>query len=407
MTQPRALHIAPIMPARAGNGLAMRQGMFLEALARDFDTQLIVLPVAGPADTPPDLPTELGVPTTVIPVAGRADTHFALLSRLADPAARLAAFRAYGRSSLAAHISAAVLADLRQLIAATQYDLVHIGRSYLADARQLFPATPLTLDLDEDERLSFAETAAQRRPTDPHAAAWAEAEGEAMSALITRSAPDFARHFISSGFDAAEIAARHPGLAPELIENAVALPPARPPRGDTPSALFVGSYGYAPNVDAITWFADEIWPTVRSQSPVRLSIVGRDAARLTHLASRDGIDLVGEVADIATAYAAATLVVAPLRSGAGTRLKLLEAAAHAVPIVTTSLGDRGLPFAHGRDLLVADDPPAFAAAVLETLADPAAARLRAAAARTIVAQRYDRAIAIDRLACRFRTIAAR
>jgi len=408
VSRPRALHIAPIMPARAGNGLAMRQGMFLEALAREFDTELVVLPVAGPAEAPPSLPGELGVPATVIAVAGRADTHFSLLQRLVDPAARLTAFRAYGRSSLAAHVSTAVLAELRERTGPDHYDLIHIGRSYLADARSLFTA-PATLDLDEDELTSYAEVAAQRRATDPMGAALAEAEGAAMSALIARSAPGFTRHFISSPVDATQLTERHPGLTLDVVENAITMPPRQATPPGATSLFFVGSFGYAPNVDAVTWFAGEIWPAIRQRAgrTLRFRIVGRDAARLPPQLGRDGIEIVGEVEDISAAYAEASMVVAPLRAGAGTRLKLLEAAAHGAPIVTTRLGNRGLPFAHGRDLLVADDAPAFAAAVLETLADLRTARVRATAARAIVSERYDRAAAIKRLACRFRDIAAR
>jgi len=406
----RALHVAPIMPSRMGNGLAMRQGMFLEALAREFDTELVVLPIAGPVDAAPTLPSELGVPVTVIPVAGRTDTHFALLSRLADPAARVAAFRTYGRSSLAAHVSADVLAELRRLAGSQQYDLVHVGRSYLADVRGMLCSTVFALDLDEDEHMSFAEVASRRRATDVVSAAWLDAEAEAISALISRSAPSFARHFISSAFDAEQIGGRHAGLQLEVVENAVAMSALPMARLDgRPSLLFVGSFGYAPNVDAVTWFADEIWPIVRRQAgpAATFRVVGRDAGQLSALASREDIELDGEIADISVAYAAATLVVAPLRAGAGTRLKLLEAAAHGVPIVTTNLGNRGLPFIDGRDLRIADDAQGFARAILQVLTDRAGARVRAEAAQTIVRERYDRAVAIERLACRLRDIAAR
>lgn len=407
--RPRALHVAPIMPARAGNGLAMRQGMFLEALARRFDTRLLVLPIAG-GNAATTLPDELDVPVSVLPLAGRADTHFALLSQLADPAARLAAFRTYGRSSLAAYVSVSTLAALREAAGGEPYDLVHIGRSYLADAREAVAGGAHTLDLDEDEWTSYREVAAGVRGADPFAAAWAEAEADAMSRLIGRSAEAFARHFISSERDAGLVAARHPGIGLEVIENAIALPARRaaPASSDPASVLFVGSFGYEPNVDAITWFVDEIWPRVLALSgrPVCLRIVGRDAGRVAALTQRQGVESVGEVDDIATAYATATLVVAPLRAGAGTRLKLLEAAAHGVPIVTTTLGNRGLPFEHRRHLLIADDAAGFAAAMLEALADGEAGATRATAALALVQERYDRERAIERLACRLRDLAA-
>lgn len=406
--RPRALHVAPIMPARSGNGLAMRQGMFLEALSRVFDTHLVVLPIAGGSQNPRTLPDELGVQTTHIPVAGRQDTHFSLLVRLTDPAARVAAFRSYGRSSLAAHLSVPVLTELRAVVGQGTYDLVHVGRSYLADALSVASGTRTTMDLDEDEWTSYQEVGATLRDSDPAGATWADAEATAMSALIDRSASGVIRHFISSERDAEWIGRRHPGLALEIIENAVVLPGQYDRSDDGGTLLFLGAFGYSPNVDAARWLVHDIWPIVqrRAKRPVRLVLVGRDPDRVDDLGTHPGVELRGDVPDVADAYAAATLFVAPLRAGAGTRMKLLEAAAHRVPIVTTSLGARGLPLVAGRDVLVADEADDFAAAILDALQNREASAARTGAAHEIVRASYDRAQAVERLACRLRDIAA-
>jgi glycosyltransferase involved in cell wall biosynthesis len=229
-----------------------------------------------------------------------------------------------------------------------------------------------------------------------------------MSALIDRSASGVVRHFISSDEDAGWIGRRHPGLALDVVENAVAVPGQHERRDDGGTLLFLGAFGYAPNVDAARWLVDDIWPIVRrrAERPVRLVLVGRDPSRVADLGTHPGVELRGDVADVADAYAAATLFVAPLRAGAGTRTKLLEAAAHRVPIVTTSLGTRGLPLAAGRDLLVADDADGFAAAVLDALQDRGAGATRAGAAHEIVRARYDRMQAVEGLACRLQAIAA-
>lgn len=406
--RPRALHIAPIMPARSGNGLAMRQGMMLEALSRSFDSELVILPVVGREDAPAALPAELGVPTTVIPVAGRQDTHFMLLSRLADNAARLAAFRAYGRSSLASALSTPVLAELRAAVGAQHYDLVHIGRSYLGDALGVLDAQRATLDLDEDEWTSYREIAATLEAADPFGAEWAMAEANAMAALIARQTGRFASQFVASPFDAGRLEERHPGARLEVIENAVAVPATPVRRDDGATLLFVGAFGYAPNVDAANWLVEEIWPAIqrRAPRPLRLLLVGRDAGKAAHLGARDGVEIVGEVDDIAEAYGRATVFLAPLRAGAGTRMKLLEAAAHGVPLVTTPLGARGLPFEHGRELLLADSTEGIAAAALDAITDAAASTVRAEAASAIVGSRYERGAVIARLACRLSDIAA-
>lgn len=409
MKRPRALHIAPIMPARSGNGLAMRQGMFLDALSREFETHLVVLPVAGRPDAASTLPDELGIRVTHLSVTGRQDTHFALLARLADPAARVSAFRAYGRSSLAACLSVPVLNDLRAALDADGYDLVHIGRSYLADSLRVTRGRVATLDIDEDEWMSYREMADILRPDEPEKAAWADAEAEAFTGLIGKSLPGVDRFFISNEPEAREIAGRHPGIDLEVVRNAVAIPPTLRRAHDGATLLFLGSFSYPPNLDAANWFVDAIWPSVRSkiETDARLLLVGRDAQRVAALGEKPGVEIWTDVEDIAEAFSRATVFVSPLRAGAGTRLKLLEAAAHGVPMVSTSLGSRGLPFQSGRDLLIADDEQGFAQAILEAIGNETASTGRAASVRSIVAGSFDVENVTAELSCRLRDLAAR
>ena len=405
--RPRALHLAPMMPATGGNGLAMRQSIFLEALSRDFDVDLIILPVAGEQHAAAELPHRLGVPWNVIPVADRRDTHFELLMQLGDQDARLAAFRSYGRSSLAAAISVPVVSDLRQQLAGRRYDLVHAGRSYLADA---LPAVgcvgQITLDLDEDERVSFSEMATVVSPLDEAAAAWAEAEGEALDRLIAQRGGEAERVFISSAVDAATVSVRHPGLSVEVAVNAVALPEIHR-KDDGLTALFVGSFGYFPNRDAAHWLAGAIWPLVHRALPAaRLLIVGQSAGRLRGIET-DSIEIIGEVREIDEAYARASVTLAPLRAGAGTRIKLIEAAAHGVPMIATSLAARGLNFIQPRDIWIADEAQAFADAVVAALGSPSERRCRAANALSVAQEHHDRSKLVAALACRFAAMLAR
>jgi glycosyltransferase involved in cell wall biosynthesis len=229
-----------------------------------------------------------------------------------------------------------------------------------------------------------------------------------MAALISRSAPRVARHFIASEADAAQVRGRQPGLPLEIVPNAVAAPESAPRRDDGATLLFLGSFGYAPNGDAVRWFVGDIWPLVRARRPdARFLIAGRGSERLGSFGSGSGVTVLGPVADVADAYAAATLCVAPLRAGAGTRLKILEAAAHRVPIVATGLALRGLPFLPERDLLVADSARDFAGAIDATLTYAPARRKRAESAYSIVRDGFERSRVVERLACRLAEIAAR
>jgi polysaccharide biosynthesis protein PslH len=156
--------------------------------------------------------------------------------------------------------------------------------------------------------------------------------------------------------------------------------------------LFFGRMDYEPNRDAVHYFAREILPLLRRTQPdLELQVVGagidEDLRRLARGAPE--IRLVGRVDDIMTALAAAELVVVPLRMGGGTRLKILEALSIGKPVVSTSAGAEGLRLTGGRDLLLADSPEEFAAAVNSVLADPALRERLGRAGRAAVHGRYD------------------
>jgi glycosyltransferase involved in cell wall biosynthesis len=106
-------------------------------------------------------------------------------------------------------------------------------------------------------------------------------------------------------------------------------------------------------------------------SDVTLRLVGEPTDAIGRLDRDPGVSVVGWVPAMTDELARADLVVVPLRYGSGTRLKILEAAAHRIPVVSTTLGAEGLHFENGRHLLLADDPEAFAAACIRLLTEPA------------------------------------
>jgi glycosyltransferase involved in cell wall biosynthesis len=128
--------------------------------------------------------------------------------------------------------------------------------------------------------------------------------------------------------------------------------------------LFVGLLTYEPNRDAAAFFADQVLPLVRARIPgARFRVVGRygpDAVRRLH--GLPGVEMAGEVPDLEAELRAASVSVVPIRFGGGTRIKILEAFAHSVPVVTTTVGCEGLEVVDRRHLLIADRPQEFAAA---------------------------------------------
>jgi polysaccharide biosynthesis protein PslH len=161
--------------------------------------------------------------------------------------------------------------------------------------------------------------------------------------------------------------------------------------------------GYAPNDEGARWLITRIWPRLRRQirSPLRLLIAGSNPApSLVRLGRRHGVTVTGTVPDIGAFYGQADLALVPIRAGGGTRIKLLEAAAHGVPVVSTTFGAEGTTFRHRRDLLIADGEREFAHACVAMLQRPRYAQALAARARCRAAQDYSAKRWAERLAGR-------
>ncbi len=187
-----------------------------------------------------------------------------------------------------------------------------------------------------------------------------------------------------------------PGLAVTVVPNGVDLDFYRPGvvpllAGLSPHALvFTGKMDYRPNVDAVLWFAGSVLPLIQAQVPdAHFYIVGQQPhARLAALADHPAITVTGRVPDTRPYIAAAGVYVVPLRIGGGTRLKVLEAMAMGQALVSTRLGCDGFPFADGREVRFADEPAAFAEAVVALLRDREQAGRLGRAARAYVAAHF-------------------
>lgn len=155
--------------------------------------------------------------------------------------------------------------------------------------------------------------------------------------------------------------------------------------------VFTGSMHYAPNTEAMLYFAAEIWPLIRAKVPnVTLKIVGGDPPpEILRLGRLPGVVVTGYVPDVRPYLAEAQVVVAPLRIGGGTRLKIVEALAMGRAVVSTPIGCEGLDVQDGRHLLVANQPAEFATQVIELLSDPARREALGREGRHLVGERYD------------------
>ncbi|HLH41953.1 MAG TPA: glycosyltransferase [Bryobacteraceae bacterium] len=205
-------------------------------------------------------------------------------------------------------------------------------------------------------------------------------------AVSERNKQSFARHIDSSG-----ISVIGTGVDSEYFIPA--------PGAEQPGHVaFTGAMDYAPNQDAIDWYARGILPLLRREYPDIVTwAVGRNPPASLRALERaiPNLHVTGQVDDIRPYLNRACVYIAPLRSGSGTRLKIFEAMASGKAIVSTSIGAEGLPVQHGDNILLAETPRDFAGQCLRLLCDPDLRRRLGSAARRLVEEKYSWARVVD------------
>jgi glycosyltransferase involved in cell wall biosynthesis len=165
------------------------------------------------------------------------------------------------------------------------------------------------------------------------------------------------------------------------------------PRPEPPSPahlVFTGSMDWLPNEDGMVHFVQSVLPLIRHAEPgVTLSIVGRAPTPAVRALAGEGIEVTGRVEDVRPHVARGAVYVVPLRIGGGTRLKIFEAMAMGRAVVSTAIGAEGLPVTPGRDIVIADEPEAFAREVVALLRDRERRKTLEGAARALVVENYD------------------
>jgi glycosyltransferase involved in cell wall biosynthesis len=158
-------------------------------------------------------------------------------------------------------------------------------------------------------------------------------------------------------------------VIPNGVDTQAFDPPHNTARRDV---LFLGSFPHLPNLDAFDYLTEEIWPAARRLVPdARITVAGaRPPQRVLDWDGRDGITVVGEVENVVPLYHGHRLLLVPLRAGSGTRLKILEALASSLPVVSTSIGVEGIELSTDAEVLVADEPSALAEATAKLLLAP-------------------------------------
>jgi glycosyltransferase involved in cell wall biosynthesis len=201
--------------------------------------------------------------------------------------------------------------------------------------------------------------------------------------------PRYSLVLTTSQNDAAEAQRIAPSARVAIYPNALPLAEI-PPGGEEPVVVFSGNFEYHPNIDAVAWLISEIWPEVHRHCPdLRLRLVGRGDQFIRHLLP-SGLDIetTGPVEDARAAIARARIVIAPLRSGSGTRIKILEAWAAARPVVATSLAAEGLDCRDDRQLIIANTAQDYGTSIAQLNADPSRRAELAVHGRRLFEEKY-------------------
>ena len=157
-----------------------------------------------------------------------------------------------------------------------------------------------------------------------------------------------------------------------------------------PTVLFVGTFKWLPNIEAVDEIVKQIWPLILKNLPsAKLKIVGfSPTAKIKAYASNQSIEVLGGIDDIRDAFATAHVLLAPIRSGKGTRYKVLEAMITGTPVVATTLAAEGLDLRNGQDVLIADTPTQLASSTVDLLKNKALQKRLGLAGQQIVRHGY-------------------
>ncbi len=393
------LFLTPQLPYPPHKGTALRNWGLVAGLAERHRVSVLsfVAPGQNPQPAPPLVAACAGVETVPQPERSLARRLRDLVcTRQPDMALRLA--------------SDAFARRLADWLARESFDVVHVEgiemAPYLDVIEEAGTGHPLVVFDDHN-----CEYLLQQRAflTDLHVptrwpgAAYSFVQWRRLRRYEARTCRRADRVFAVSEADAAALRRLVPGLAPPVIPNGidtrVYTPTSTLPRSHTPTLAFTGTMDFRPNVDAVLWFARHVWPRVQASVPeARFVVVGqRPHRRLDELREDPTVTLTGWVEDVRPHIARAAVYVAPLRIGGGTRLKILEAMAMGKAVVATRLGAEGFPVTDGQELLLADTPDDFAAAVVALLGAPERRAELGRVARDFVERRYDWRVIVPRL----------
>ncbi len=382
MTRPRVLAATSEPPWPLNSGGHIRSFHLMKALAAATDFRL-VCPV--PPDSEKGIEALRAAGIDVRPAAVPARSKWRELKQLLGAAARIEPYVMYRRHSW--RESQAVWA---QELAANPPDVLYLDHLDALLYRDAAPRVPVVIDLHNIYSLLVRRTAEEQ--TNPLKRLFLRSEARRLDRVERRAvrvcqalcavSDTEASHFRTLGAKAVH-------TVPNGVDCAAFadLPTGRP---GPPVVMFLGTMSWGPNAAAARFLAREVLPALRARVPdAVLTVVGRDPpADLLALNGTPGIEVTGGVPDVKPYLLRASVLAVPLDAGGGTRLKILEAFAAGLPVVSTAVGAEGIAAEPGAHFALAERPE-FAEVTATLLADRAAATRTAERARELARAVYD------------------
>jgi glycosyltransferase involved in cell wall biosynthesis len=383
--RPRLLFLSQTLPYPPDGGVKIRTYHVLRQLARVFDVTALCFYRWKPGAHEPDVEEALGA----LREFGRVEAfpipqEHSRARLLWDHLRSLVRQQVY---TVYVYDSRDFRSRLRAILAGNRFDLVHADSLDLSGYFALCRDIPL-ICVHHDAQSTLLRRRAQHE-TKPLRRAYTALQARLMAREERRWCPRVALNVAVSEPDRDSLAREAPGGSFTVVPNGVDLDAFQPScYGDAEGMVFVGGSSWFPNADAMQHFCTAILPLVRRAQPVaEMTWVGRTTQEEREgFAERFGVRVTGYVADIRPFVRGAACYVVPIRIGAGTRIKILDAWAMGKAVVSTSIGCEGLRTVDGENILVRDEPHAFAEAVNLVLCDrDLRARLGEAARATVEA----------------------
>jgi len=394
LTRRNVLFLAKLFPWPLNFGARQRVFHLARGIALAHEVSVIALDVEPSAEDKAEFLAQSGCArVTVLPRGSETTRSADRAGIVARAAGKMQSLDARLRSPLPPFVREAwsdeLMSTLERIRAERAFDIVYATQSWMAEHARAAGLPRVVVDVDDllshMSRQRVASSGWHRRKP-------IELFDAAKDARYERSLPKrFTRVVVAKAEDQDFFAAADRERV-SVVPNGITLPPAPSPEPALANTvLFVGTLGYGPNIDAVKWFAGDILPLIwRENADVRFTVAGYGSAGALADVLRDPRCAVHESpADLAPLYAAAAVVVTPVRIGGGTRIKILEALARGRAVVSTTFAAEGLGLRGGVDLEYADTPTDFARRCVELLRERERRRELATGGRATVSAKFD------------------